>query len=452
MKKKLYVTLFLFLTLLLLLANSVFASYSTVTMEVVEEPICTINFGENSKFEKKLISKDLANKEVTLQLQVTNEEVKDKATGEVVILIDNSDSMEDPITVNGTSVTRKDLVFSSAKKLVSDLMQDNTSLEIAIASFSTSTTASQDGTSADARLEQALTNNTDSLLNAISNIEAVGPRTDLDAGLVLANEQFSTKQNSKYLIVLTDGIPNISLGNIKPYYSDTTITQTKNRLSTIGTNVNVLSMLVQAENPDLNATGTTKTFRQIATEIFGTNEAPATGKFYYVTDAEIENTITNEIYSSLVDVDKTFTDIQIVDYFPKEIIDNFDFAYVTEASKGEISAEVNKENNSITWTIPSLAIGETATVQYKLKLKENFDSSIVGKILNTNEKVDLTYTDYNNQKQDKTSDVTPKLKLTEPPPVLPKAGSTTLIITFVILVSILVVSLVKWRNLNNQIK
>ena len=88
MKKSIFLTIFL---LIILIANISFASYSTVTMNVVEEPVCTINFGENSKFEKKLISKDLNNKEVTLQLQITNEEILDKPTGEIVLVLDNSD-------------------------------------------------------------------------------------------------------------------------------------------------------------------------------------------------------------------------------------------------------------------------------------------------------------------------------------------------------------------------
>jgi len=58
MKKKILSILFL---VLILIANFSFASYSTVKMEVVEEPICEIKFGQNSKFQKRLISKDLNN-------------------------------------------------------------------------------------------------------------------------------------------------------------------------------------------------------------------------------------------------------------------------------------------------------------------------------------------------------------------------------------------------------
>ena len=136
--------------------------------------------------------------------------------------------------------------------------------------------------------------------------------------------------------------------------------------------------------------------------------------------------------------------------FPQEIIDNFEFAYVSNATHGNISAQVDPTTNSITWTIPELAIGETATVQYTLKLKEDFDSSIVNKILDTNERVDISYTDPNGATQEKTSDVTPKLRLTEPPAVLPAAGKTILI-KFVVLASgLLVFSLIKLAILNKK--
>ena len=114
--------------------------------------------------------------------------------------------------------------------------------------------------------------------------------------------------------------------------------------------------------------------------------------------------------------------------------------------------EVNKENNSITWTISELRPGETATVQYTLSLKQNFSSSIVGKILDTNEKVDISYTDLDGETVEETSDVTPKLKLTEPPVVLPKAGRPIMITLFVIAISLLGYSFVKFNNINRNMK
>lgn len=447
MKKKIFITTLL---LLILLVNVSFASYSTVTMSVVEEPICTIQLSDNSKFEKKLISKDLQNKEVTLQLQVTNEEKSNKPTGEIMLVLDNSDSMK---LETSTGTVRKDLVFESAKTLVSNLLKDNENLKIGVVSFSTNTDVSKEGTTEDAEVVSKLSNDSNALLNSISSIEATGPRTDLEAGLEIASGEFTKTDNNKYMIVLTDGVPNVALNYNKVYYSDDVITKTKTKLEALKTaNVDVITMLTGIDNPEQVPAGVTKSYNQIITEIFGTQENPTVGTFYYVTDDKVESTIKNDIYNSLVPEEKTLKDIKVVDYFPKEIIDNFDFSYVSNANIGEISTTVDKANNSITWNIPSLASGQTATVQYKLKLKENFDSNIVNKILNTNEKVDVTYTDLDNKSQAKTSDVSPKLKLTEPPATLPKAGTTTFVAIAILATGLLVFSITKLTILNNKMK
>ena len=449
MKKKIFLGIFL---ILIFIANMSFASYSTVKMEVVEEPVCTIQIGENSKFEKKLVNKDLANKEVTLQLQVTNEEQSAKPTGELMLVLDNSDSMNDLVDPdNEQSESRKDLIFESSKTLVSNLLEGNDNLQIGIVSFSSNVDSSQEGTSADANVVAALSNNATELNNAISNIEANGPRTDLDSGITLASEQFTKNNNNKYMIVLTDGVPNIALGYNNPYYSDDVINTTKAKLQQLeNEGINITTMLTGIDDEDYTPINIEKTFGEIINEIFGTEENPTTGNFYYVTDDEVEETITNDIYNSLLPVSQSYKNIVIKDYFPQEIIDNFEFAYVSDTNIGEISAEVDPTDNSITWTIPELASGQTATVQYTLKLKEDFDSSIVDKLLDTNEKVDITYKDFNNKDQSQTSDVTPVLRLTEPPAVLPKAGMTTILITVgVAVVALLIFSLIRLSQLRN---
>lgn len=450
MKKKISLILFTFITLILLITNLSLASYSTVTMTVVEEPVCTIELGENSQFEKRLIEKNLNNKEVTLQLQVTNNETSIKPTGEIMLVLDNSDSMQNETS---TGEIRKDLVFESAQALVSNLLEDNTQLQIGVVSFSTNTDMSKEATIEDASIVSSLSSNATELNNAISNIEANGPRTDLQAGLLLASQQFSEEDNNKYMIVLTDGVPNVAIGSNNPYYSDTTITQTKEQLQTLETDdIQITTMLTGIDDESYVPNGTDKNFGEIIEEIFGTPENPTAGNFYYVTDDQIETTITENIYNDLLPVEKTLTNIVIKDYFPEEIIDNFDFAYVSDANIGKISAEVDTSDNSITWTIPELASGQTATVQYTLKLKEDFDSSIVNKILDTNEKVDITYNDFDGTEQSKTSDVTPKLRLTEPPAVLPKAGTTLLIGFGVLAIGLLIFSFIKLKTLNDKMK
>lgn len=449
MKKKIFTTIFL---IFILLANVSLASYNTVIMSIAEEPICTIDIENNSKFEKKIISKDLNNKEVTIQLQVTNGEASLKPTGELVLVLDNSSSMEEK-TSDGK--IRKDLVFDSAKYLINTILADNDELKLAIVTFSSNKSISKEGTIEDALVISELTNNVTDLNNAISNIEANGARTDLDAGLKLASEQFSSEQNNKYMIVLTDGIPNIAVNYDKKYFSDDVILKTKEELQTIQQKgINIITMLtgITKEDSTPGSSGQTKTFKEIITEIFGTQTEPTAGKFYYITDDKIEQTITNEIYNSLMPNERSYKDITIVDYFPDEIIKNFDFSYVSQANIGNISAKVDSNNNSITWSIPELASGQTAIVQYKLKLKENFDSNIVNKILNTNKKVDITYTDFNEKQQSKTSDISPKLKLAEPPVVLPKAGVITLISLGILVIGFATFSIIRLTGLNNKMK
>ena len=324
-------------------------------------------------------------------------------------------------------------------------------LKIGIVSFSSNVDSTQEATLADANVVSPLSNDASTLNSAIDNIQANGPRTDLDAGLTLASQQFTDEANNKYMIVLTDGVPNIALEYNNPYYSDDVINSTKSKLQELDSQgIQLTTMLTGITDEDYVPTGITKSYGEIITEIFGTEENPTVGNFYYVTDDQVEETITNDIYNSLLPISLSYTDIVIKDYFPQEIIDNFEFAYVSQANIGEISAEVDSTDNSITWTIPELATGETATVQYTLKLKEDFDSSIVNKLLDTNERVDITYKDFNDEEHEETSDVTPVLRLTEPPAELPKAGLTTiLIICGIAVIGLLLFSLIKLNTYKN---
>ena len=133
------------------------------------------------------------------------------------------------------------------------------------------------------------------------------------------------------------------------------------------------------------------TYREVAEKIFGTAANPTSGEVYYVQDEEVEDTVTNKIYASLVQEQYILENIVIKDYFPQNIIDNFTYAQLTESNIGEVTAEVNKEDNSITWTIPALGPGEEATFTYRISLNKEFNQEIVGINLPTNENVEITY-------------------------------------------------------------
>lgn len=453
MKNKIFMGIFL---IIILITNVSFASYSTVTMNVVEEPICTIELGENSKFEKKLVAKDLANKEVTIQLQVTNNEKAELSNAEIVFVIDNSNSMTETTT---SGAIRSDVIKNSAKTLITNLLASSHDLKIGAVSFSTSSKKNEEGFTTLGTIEDAtklsdLTNDATTLTNAIDGItyaeELVASYTNLEAGLTLGNSLFSSEKNNKYLIVLTDGIPNVILDQNAVKYDDQIINTTKEKYNSLtSAGVKTITLLSGIREGEASVNDT-YTYNQYIEQIWGTSTKPLNGDFYYITDDAIEKTITEDIYNSLVPKQKTLKNITVVDYFPAEIVQNFEFAYVSEANIGTISPKIDTTNNSITWTIPELASGQTATVQYKLKLKENFDSAIVNKILNTNQKVDIKYTDFDEKEQDKTSDISPKIKLTEPPAVLPKAGTITLISFTILAGGLFIYSIIKLINIHHK--
>ena len=448
-KTKILLTLFLLITLIATISS---AAYKDVTMSVVAEPTATINFGTGSTVERSVISKDLQNKEITLQLKVTNNEANLKPTGELMLVIDNSQSMSEKITANQS---REELVLESAQTLITNLLKDNSGLKIGVVSFSTNSDISKEGTSEDAKLISNLTNDYSKLKTAISNIQYDGPRTDLQAGISLAKTQFTDKTDKahKYIIVLSDGVPNVAINYDKKYYSDDVISKTKSELQSLSDITdNIYIMLTGIKDGDSVASPSTKTYNQIIESIFGTEEKATIGNFYYITDDKIADTIST-IYKSLLPISQSFSNIVVKDYFTDEIVKNFDFSYVKNPNFGTISSKIDTTTNSITWTIPELKSGETAIVQYKLKLKENFDENIINKVLNTNRKLDVTYTDSSNTTNTKSSDITPKVKLTENLPTeLPKAGTTIFFGVMGIVVVIAIAFGIKYILVKNSMK
>ena len=449
--KKISLAIFI---LILFTATTVFAS-TEVTMQIVENNVCTINLNESSVFEKKIIDSNLENHEVTLQLKVTNNSEVIIPTGELILVIDSSESMNE--IVEGDT-TRRDLVLESANKLVENLLKVNpSSLNIGVVTFSTGSEKDNDGylitgTENDAQKVCDFTNDLSLLKEKISTIEGTGQYTNLDAGLQLAKSQFSSENNNKYLVVLTDGLPNLAVGyNDLVSYNGLTevINQTKSTLQSL-TDVNVITMLTGISNEEANFRvegENSYTYGQVIEAVFGNKDFPTNGKFYNVDDTEINETITQEIYNNLLPIQNTIKNLTILDYFPEYISNNFSIK-IHDDSKSEVATlNTNNENvQYISWKIDELSPKETKTLKYTISLKDEFDESIISKILNTNEKVDISYDDFDGTNKTETSNVSPKIKLTavpEPEPPkdetivetpIPSAGSPIYISIFVILV------------------
>ena len=428
MKKTIMLAIFL---IIIMISTNVFAS-TKVKMEIVEENICTIKLNEESEFEKKIIASELENYKVTLQLKISNNAKKIIPEGELMLVIDSSSSMNEIIE---GETTRKDVVLKSANSLVEGLLAANTtSLKIGVVTFSSSSEKNEEGffnvgTAADAQKVCEFMNDAKVLKEQISKIEGTGQYTNLDAGLQLANAQFSEKATNKYMIILTDGVPNLAVGNSE-LFSAEGIAKTKTTLATMP-DVEIITMLTGIEDEEAYPMGNEHTYGQIIEEVFGTEEVPTNGVFYNIQDNEIEETITNKIYRELLPVEKTLENITIIDYIPQYIVDNFTVSINEESANR--STTISEDGKTVTWKVEKLKPEETQTLKIDLKLKEEFNEKIIGEILNTNEKVDITFDDFDGTEKSDTSDVTPKIKLIAPkedttiaPEEIPPAGSTTI--------------------------
>ena len=434
MKNKLILTLNLLLVFFIC-SNLVFASSSSIVLDIIDEPILNLKLDDNSNFEKILVSKDLSNKSLTFKLQVTNNEPIATTSGELMIVLDTSNSMEN--SINETS-SRKEVVINAAKELINSLLTSNPNLKIGIVSFATSQDIMQEGTINDAAIVSSLTNNLEDLNNSLSNITSTGPRTNLQSGLSLAKEQFSSESNNKYMVILTDGVPNVSLDFDFTYYSDNVIANTKNELINLTNNgITTIAMLTGIDDGTFIPMGQNKTFDDIIKEIFNSETV---NKFYYIKDNNIENTITNDIFNDLKPLEKKLKDIKIVDNFTDETINNFDISISSDTKFGTVINNIDN-NNSIVWEIPELKPGQVATLQYTLTLKDDINTQILDKEFNITKNTNITYLDY-----EQVSDISTKILLSQPPVTSDIITASTILIFSLSLAGIIYLFIKKKYN------
>ena len=437
---------------------------SNTTLEVVENNICHIEVGDIGEFNKQITAYDEAEKSVTLTLTFRNiKEVEESYRNvEIFFVIDNSSSMTESFVGEGT---RKAEVMQSAKSLTEKLFTSNPNVKIGVVGFSSLDTAKgeTEGTINDAKLMVGLSNSKSDVSQAITSLEntETGPRTNIEAGLTIAEQNFSNTEGvDRYIVLLTDGVPNNAIDGTYATYGGVVATRTKNKIEEIkSSGTKIIGAMINLPAETIEPT-TQKTYRELSEEIFGTIEQPLADVFYYVSDEQIESTIVNDIYDDLkVVTDNTLKNITIVDYFPQEIIDNFDFEYVASPNIGTVSQEIDRTNNSITWHIEMLSAGEEASLSYKLILKEDFNKEIIDKILPTNENVDITAED-DNTRYEESSDVSPtvvvKEDVVEPEPTpepdkpitdntvsdkpIPQTGDNSIL--FVVAISILSIAII----------
>lgn len=450
------ILLFLFVITFSFSTSATNITQGTTTLELVDDTVCTINVDDVAKFEKKITAFDKEERSATLTLTVTNTKVSESITKpvEIFLVIDNSASMR---ANNVGDITREQAVINSANTLVDKLFAANSQAKVGVVSFSSldTTKGETEGTINDGKLLLTLSNSKTDVKSAISSIPTTnaGPRTNIEAGITIASQNYSSNENTnRYIVLLTDGVPNNDIDGTFATYSGTVAARTKAKLQSIEqSGIKIIGAMIGLDGETVEMQ-TNKTYQALAEEVFGTTSAPTISSYYYINDTadEIESTIVNKIYSNIIiEKDNTLKNIKIKDYFPQEIIDNFNFEYVASPNIGEVTQEVNTNDNSITWTISELKEGETATLSYKLTLKEDYNKEIVDKILPTNTNVDITGEDSDGNSYEKSSTDSPKVKVlytipvadtdnTVAPTDIPQTGEDTSV-AFVITVGIIAV-------------
>ena len=411
MNKKI-LSIFCIFTFLFSLCSSSFAatvSASKTTMSVVDKSICEINLKDKGKFTKELTEFDANKKEATITLTLKNIMEQENLTKpiEMFLVLDNSHSMTS--TYEGKE--KRQYVAETATSFVNALFDHYENAKIGIVSFSSVNLGSTLGTENDAKLLLSLSDSKDTVQNTITNYTTTeGPYTNIEAGLAIAEKNFTNNTDSqKYIVLISDGVPNLCLD-----------TNTKNKLVELknkGYNIFPVLMGLSESNvqnpsaPTIADGSRNMTYRELAEEIFGTTSTPTAGNFYYIDYTNLSKTVNTDIFNKITySKDNTLKNIVVKDYFPREILENFNFEYVKSPNIGKVSAEVDFSDNSITWEIELLKEGEVATLSYKLTLKDEYNEEIVDKILPTNTKVDINFETVDG-KGNSNSDVSPKVKL-----------------------------------------
>lgn len=455
---------------------------SVTTLELVEKKLCEIDLKDSStndvigKFTKELTDFNSSKKEATLTLTLKNlmEKQTIKKPVEVFLVLDNSDTMKEEYN----NKSKMEYVTETASQFTDLLFDYFESPKIGIVSFSSvvdNRTSPDDppvvwGTENDAKLLLGLSDSKDIIKNKITeykNDTAHGSMTNIQAGLALAEKNFTNStETEKIVILLSDGVPNLSLGINRFEYSGTTAQNTKNQLLSMEEKgYAIFSILMgydQASTPNPNAPMIEDNSRhmtnyELAREVFGTTSEPTVGKFFFINYDTLYGVLNTDIYNNIVsEIDTNLKDVVIKDYFPKEIVENFNFEYVKSPNIGEVSQKIDTSDNSITWTVELLEAGKEASLSYKLTLKDDYDKAIVDKILPTNSKVDINYS-YNNVNGNANSTVSSTIRVkyvesskddTTSKKPIPQTGMYTTILFSIVVAGIVVFAIVR----GNQIR
>lgn len=429
MKQKI---LCLFIIVLLLMTSTVFAAdenRETILNVIKSEGETKQLENNNGTFSKKIVNSNPSTGEVNIEVTLQNSAADSSSVNnstEIFLVIDNSTSM-DYVTDSGS--IRKDLIMDASEKLVNSILDVSENTKIGLIRFKGASVFDFGTTIDDATLVTELTDNKDTLLQGINSISETetGSGTNIDAGLQRAYDNFSADAANKIIVLLTDGLPTCdiygTIGTVDNDGSKATEIQehTKATIEELAqSNTYIISMFTGLDS----SSDTYETDLAAITNIFGTEENPTAGEFYNISDANIDTIVTNDIYNNIINtIEKPMKSIEIIDYFPDDILNHFEITATSE------NATFSETDTAIKLNKDILNSGEELTILYTLKIKDMNNSELIGKTLNTNNNVTLTYLDYHSQSHTVTLSDSPQIQLNyvgvDPNPPTPDDDTNT---------------------------
>ena len=428
MKKKI-IAFFTSIILIIGVCSNVKAAELKTKLDIIKQASETKNLENNDGFISKTIVDSNANTgEVTIELKLSNNKKETNVSNdtEIIFVVDNSPSMEYK-TVNGE--TRKQIVLNSAKILVNSIFDVSSNIRMGVVKFSGETGLLSPLYAASVITE--LTSDKEQILNGLNNIETKSyseSGTNIQKGLIKAEEMFSENAGNKFIILLTDGCPNedalknsvSSSGMVMSNENYLKILEnTKNEILNVSNKgISLISLMTGINSNDVDEYGDTVTNTEddikAVEKIFGTESNPTAGKFYNAKTTEVSNIIKNNITNDVTKIlNSPINAVKVVDYFPEDITNNFEFSYVGNPSIGTKTDGIDKDTNTITWDIGTLKGDEVATLKYKLKIKDMKNTELLNKTIATNEKVVITYKDKEAKDYEVTLTSSPEIKLSE---------------------------------------
>lgn len=465
MKKTLIVSALIFSLISVMIP--VYAS-NDVALNIVQKASET-KYLENDQgyISKTIVDSDSEKGEVTVEVKLSNtsKDLETSTGTEIFLVVDNSGSMG---YTTSTGEIRRNVVTKSIKNLTDSIYKNSSNVKVGLVRFAGNTSSNTLLTNG-STIMCNLTEDKEKMLEAINEFENLDTSvtldkgemkhcesgTNIESGLKRANDNFSKNCKNKIIILLTDGVPNYDVNNsvsVSKIYENT-----KTRLKNIGEEgVTILSMMTGINEDDGNDAQT------IVESIFGTEEKPTTGVFYNISDTEIEEVVSNNIFKNVMEkIQNPINTIKIKDYFPQDILNNFEIT-ISKPSIGTVSDKIDEETKSIEWNMDTLKGNEVATLQYKLKIKDmSKNSPIYNKEIATNEKIVLNYKDSNEKDYEVTLTSSPKIKLedikkevissgqkdtTVANKILPKAGKNIIIISIALSILLVIVGVKKYNK------